>query len=397
MREPRNGVIAAAVLVASAVPLIVTTPASSAQPQEAFGFEVGEERRYTMGPPESLDAGESALWMMRLERIRDNGEAVFALDHQRKRPDSTTGTPAYGEEIEATMVAELRVNEHGFPMHLEVDVFRSFYGYPEVKYFVRYEFDGRRMNKSVSAFGRQWDIELGLSSHDRLDRSVPIGLYAFLPDAFHCVGYRTSVAYIGRPTPTTLSPGSGTAPSTPPPVVRHARECEPDTDLGFLNPGLLSIAWPAVIEQEALREEFVFFTPTGADLFTGPQVNVTLGTGGSGGGTSVGNRGVNSGGNVDRARDRSRYYAHSQIELGEPTEIRIRGRRMDAVKASIRGLVGDAYFDENGKVLLIDITGSRLVDADIRTSNRGSVSVATPFDLNELEPRHIRLMFPSEY
>ena len=34
------------------------------------------------------------LWIIRLDRIRDNGEAVFALEHRRSGPDATTGTPA---------------------------------------------------------------------------------------------------------------------------------------------------------------------------------------------------------------------------------------------------------------------------------------------------------------
>ncbi len=339
-----------------------------------------------LGPPEALDAGEAATWLMRLDHMRDNGEAVFLLEHHRSSPDTTTGTPAYGEELSADMEGELTVNEYGFPIKLQFDVQRSAYGYADENFYVRYEFDGRSLQKHVSTFDKEWDIAIPISRHDNLDNGVPIGLYLFLPDAFHCVGYRPSIVRVqraGLPRPTAGSPLSPA--STMPRVDRYARPCEPNTDLGFLNPGLLSLAWPAVIEAGD-AQDFLFFTPTGADLFPGPRVSVNVG--------GIGGTGPAGAGGIARARDQSRYYVHSKIELGDSTSIRLRGRTLDAIAAEVRGLPGDVYFDADGKVLLIDITATRFIEAALHNIIGGGMVAINPDDL---EHRFIRLMFPSEY
>lgn len=356
------------------------------QVSRAFGFDVGEERRYVLGPPEALDPGEAATWLMRLDHVRDNGEAVFLLEHHRSGPDTTTGTPAYGEELSADMEGELTVNEHGFPVKLSFDVQRSAYGYADDNFYVRYEFDGRSLQKRVNTFGKQWDIAIPISGHRNLDKSVPIGLYLFLPDAFHCIGYRPSIVRVRPIELPRATTGSGLSPSSAMPRVdRYARACEPNTDLGFLNPGLLSLAWPAVIEAGD-EEDFLFFTPTGADLFPGPRTSVSV--------AGIGGTGSRGGGGIDRARDQSRYYAYSQIELGSSTSIRLRGRTLDAIAAEVRGLPGEVYFDADGKVLLIDITATRFIEANLYNVIGGGMIAFNP---DELERRFIRLMFPSEY
>ena len=370
--------------------LPISEPAEARQSSSAFGFDIGEERRYVLGPPEALDPGERATWLMRLDRIRDSGEAVFYLEHHRTGPDSTTGTPAWGEELAAGMDGELTVNEHGFPVHLEFTAYRSAYGYIDDHYYVRYEFDGVDWDKHANTFGKDWDIDLPIQGHRNLDKDVPIGMYLFLPDAFHCLGYRPSMARIQSPGPQRATAGSPASPAGGgPSVERYARTCEPDTDLGFLNPGLLSLAWPALIEEPSLDQQFLFFTPTGAVLFPGPATSVSIGGAGSGGASQ-------RDGGLERARDMSRLYANSRIDLGASAEIRVRGRRMDAIAAEIRGLVGTVYFDDEGKALFVEIDSSRLIDADIYAGNvfNGALVNVNP---DELERRHIRLMFPSEY
>ena len=222
--------------------------------------------------------------------------------------------------------------------------------------------------------------------HRNLDKSVPIGLYLFLPDAFHCIGYRPSISRVQPIKLPRATSGSGLSPSSAMPRVdRYARACEPNTDLGFLNPGLLSLAWPAVIEAGG-AEDFLFFTPTGADLFPGPRAGVNVG--------GIGGTGSTGAGGIGRARDQSRYYAYSKIELGASTSIRLRGRTLDAIAAEVRGLPGDVYFNADGKVLLIDITATRFIEASLYNVIGGGMSTFNP---DELEHRFIRLMFPSEY
>lgn len=362
-------------------------PAAASQAtQRSFGFDVGEERRYILGPPEALRPGEGATWLIRLDRLRPNGEAVFVLEHRRTGPDQQAGTPAYGEELNAEMEAELVVNGHGFPMTVSLDVRRSVYGYPDDQFYVRYQFDGRSLQKHVDTFGKRWDIALPIPAHPKLSKSVPAGLYVFLPDAFHCLGYRSSVMRIspmGPPQPTagSLHQPAGALPR----VDREALPCEPNTDLGFLNPGLLSLVWPALIEA-AGNEDFLFFTPTGADLFPGPRVSGNVG--------GIGGTGPVGGGRIDRARDPHRYYASSRIQVVDHTQLHLRGRTFDAVVAKISGLQGVVYVGEDNKVLLIDIAGTGLIDSMASNAIRsGNVDI----DSVGFGERRVRLMFPSEY
>jgi len=352
-------------------------------PASAFGFDLSEERRYVLGTPEALDAGESATWLIRLERIRDNGEAVFALAHQRQGPAYATSEPAYGEERTARMEGELTVNPHGFPVVLSVEVVREFYGRMNDEYHVHYRFDGRSFLKEVQTFDKQWEIAIAISPHDHLDKSVPIGLYLFLPDAFHCAGYhpaRTHPSRVQLPRP---SAGGSLSPIAVPRVDRSAIDCEPDTDLGFLNPGLLSLAWSTLLEHGGDRD-FLFFTPTGADLFPGPATSFMGGGSGFAGGT---------GGSIEKARNPRRYYRSSRIRLREETTITVRGRSFDTWMAEIDHLGGRVYFDD-GKVIRIDID-PRMMSSGI-APQRGTGATYT-FDPNALRERSIRLMFPSEY
>jgi hypothetical protein len=352
----------------------------------AFGFYLGEERRYVLGPPEALGAGESATWLIRLERLRDNGEAVFTLGHQRQGPEYATGTPAYGEELSATMEGELTVNPYGFPGVLSVAVRRQFYGRISDEYHVHYRFDGRSFLKEVQTFDKQWEFAIPITSHEHLDKSVPIGLYLFLPDAFHCAGYRPATTRMAPLRQPKLSAGGGLSPATVPRVDRYAIDCEPDTDLGFLNPGLLSLSWATVLEHDGDRD-FLFFTPTGADLFPGPKTSFMAG--GSGVSGSTGGRS----GSIEKARDTSRYYARSRIRLREEATIRIRGRSFDTRVAEINHLAGRVYFDD-GKVIRIDID-PRMASSAI-APQRGTGAIYN-FDPGALKERWIRLMLPSEY
>ena len=76
-----------------AVALLIALNASfgigaASPPQTEFlGFRLGEELRYVLGPPEELLQGESAMWTIRLEEIReDPGEpavGVFVFGFER--------------------------------------------------------------------------------------------------------------------------------------------------------------------------------------------------------------------------------------------------------------------------------------------------------------------------
>ena len=52
----------------------------------AFGYEIGEERRYVLEPARSLRPGESAWWSIVLDDIQGEGDEpriIFGLEHER--------------------------------------------------------------------------------------------------------------------------------------------------------------------------------------------------------------------------------------------------------------------------------------------------------------------------
>lgn len=81
----------------------------------AFGFSVGEERRYVLGPPETLRGDEAAEWRITLVRIVPepaNWRAVFELSYERQeRINKLFAT----RNVEAL----IEVNDSGFPLRIE--------------------------------------------------------------------------------------------------------------------------------------------------------------------------------------------------------------------------------------------------------------------------------------
>ena len=90
----------------------------SQAPDRAFGYFVGEERRYILGPSESLLEGEGRDWLIRLDRIEGDAEefvVVFALEFEDRRPGiSYRGS----QEVYFRVEGELKVNRFGFPLEL---------------------------------------------------------------------------------------------------------------------------------------------------------------------------------------------------------------------------------------------------------------------------------------
>jgi len=87
----------------------------------AFGFGLGEERRYVIGPPGALQPGEAELWIIRLESISGeppNRRMSFRLEHEATRYRRTVNVFSRGELMVFRASMELIVNEHGFPLRL---------------------------------------------------------------------------------------------------------------------------------------------------------------------------------------------------------------------------------------------------------------------------------------
>jgi hypothetical protein len=214
----------------------------------AFGYRVGEERRYVLEPERSLRAGESAWWSIVLESIEGEGDslrALFELQHQRTEViHDIFGGPSGRTQV-VDIGGRLTVNRFGFPERLVIDEQSDVGGemgsLSELRTTV-FRFDGERFVKEVRINGRDWSFDIAIASHDDLDLGVPSGLYAYVPTALRCLG----------------EPGEPGRPS----------RCD-GGDPAFANPGLLSLALPLLWEEQVNEREFLFFTPTGVGTLPG--------------------------------------------------------------------------------------------------------------------------------
>lgn len=158
----------------------VDSPARGDRPGEAFGFQPGEVRHYTLGPDSVLQPGETVTWTMRLESldgepsdfratfILENDSLRFARNGNILNPDERTG--------DRTRI-KLVVNQHGFPLQVVLE--RNREG-SEVSYSheeVRLTYDGEKfLVKNDLAMGvREFNIRVPNSDH--ADATVPRGVY----------------------------------------------------------------------------------------------------------------------------------------------------------------------------------------------------------------------------
>lgn len=316
-------------------------PAERITPQydSAFGYRVGEERRYVLEPERSLRSGEGAWWSIVLSSIQGEGDAlraVFSLEHQRREVirDLFSGISGRPQVVDVT--GELTVNRFGFPerlvMHEQSDVGGEMGSLSEVRTTV-FHFDGERMVKQVRIDGREWSFDIAIASHDDLDFDIPVGLYAYEPSALRCLGV----------------PGEAGRP------FRCA-----GGDPAFANPGLLSLALPVMWEEEVNEKEFLFFTPTGVGTLPGGVMDMSR--------------------LMRRERDQignfTRYYDRTEIEVKEFVPgAEIGPRSVDAWKLDGSGEMREFFMRPDGTVLLVHIDPHPVTHGE----------------------RWIRLLFPSEY
>ncbi|MGD8330847.1 MAG: hypothetical protein PVJ49_15570 [Acidobacteriota bacterium] len=327
---------------AATPPSFLRSPAAfgiSPQHDIAFGYRVGEERRYILEPEKSLRPGESAWWSIVLNQIEvagDDVHAVFVLQHQRSEllRDMFGGI---GDRLQVVDVnSRLYVNQYGFPERVVIQEQNDVSGETGSLSDLRtttFTFDGERYVKSVRVDGREWDFNIAIASFDDLDLSVPSGMFAYLPTALRCLGV----------------PG---APGLP---VRCDGE-EP----AFANPGLLSLALPLMWEEQVNEKEFLFFTPTGIGTVPGGLMDMSR----------VLRR------EHDQIGNFTRYYDRKKLEVKEFVPgAEIGPRSIDAWLFDGSGEMREVWVDEQGVVLKVDIDPHPVTHAQ----------------------RWIRLQFPSEY
>jgi len=373
-----------------------------AETEDPFGFAVGESRHYVLGPDEALAAGEMALWIIMLESVEGAGRDrrfVFKLQHRRDAPRTPRDPPAPGEVVNAQVQAELTVNEQGAPLSLQYVSQRHIYDVGDEVFQVTYSHDRGRYKKEVALQGWSWDYDVEMIEQPDLDPRRPAGLFAFAPAALQCMEWEVGARMERRigsgdtspntPTAASSEPAAAGAPGAGNPAAGRGRgdggepaADQPDvdqpaadqvaadqtdaadmstpvgfcnelnTDPAFANPGLLSLAMPALWDRRG-DGELVLFAPLRPDLVRGeanripitfaPIIPIIPNTPGSrflgnilpglsfeslfGGGRVAGDR--------DRARDPRRYFFVRHLTLSERQRIEVGPRSMEALSLAI--------------------------------------------------------------
>lgn len=181
-RQP--GVILAivgALFCLAAMPAQLGTAGNEQAPEaRPFGFRIGQERRYAIGPPDALEPGEGELWIMRLVSISGeppNHRINFRLEHEATRFSRTANVFGRGELIVFRGFMNLTVNEYGFPLHIEYqgdfDNAPTSNSHEEVT--LTYAEDWFDVRNRFSMRFREF--RLSVASSPLVDPSIPRGVY----------------------------------------------------------------------------------------------------------------------------------------------------------------------------------------------------------------------------
>jgi hypothetical protein len=267
----------------------------SQAPDRAFGYFVGEERRYILGPDDSLLDREGRDWVIRLDRIEGGTEdfvAVFALEFEDRMPGiSYQGS----QEVYFRVEGELKVNRFGFPLELrytegeEQSGEAPWRGEPRITSY-EYDAEERRYNKTVNVPDQKLDYTIPVARHSDLDLDLPSGLFMYLPAS--------------------------------------------EGDSALVNPGLLSLALPAQVDAALPNIKLLLLAPSSTPRFLDADWIVAE----RNGRTSVG-----------------RNYETSEIRMVEQTSVELGNRTVPAWRLELSRFHGAVYVDDAGLVLRVDI------------------------------------------
>ena len=296
-RSLRSSVTAALTLAL----LVAGAGAGAARPQElhtdsAFGFRAGEERRYVLGPLDSLAPGEAAEWWIVFDGLVEHGDtrrADFTFGHDRLELIPGAWRPA--EAIMSVHVeGRLQVTLDGFPLRVEFEQRFEHRGESMAadsrrRVVFTYNESDRRFRKDVKVGTRDWDFKVSVPRYRNMDFDRPSGLYAWMPSSLACLGSSRGTCI--------------------------------EADPAFANPGFLSIALPALFEHidpegdaKKVEREFMFFMPGGIPESPFRPV--------------MGNNWVIR--ERDNFSNRDRYFDTWKLKLGSSLDIEVGPRTMHA-------------------------------------------------------------------
>lgn len=282
--------VVAALAVAIVTPLAIAAPAAQ-DAAPLLGYEIGEERRYVVGPEDALRAGEHVNWSIRLDRIETEERlrvGVFEIGHETVR----RGIGNRGSmHVQWRYSGELRINEYGFPEEVRFSVFEEHTGEAPFRGDIMsssFIFDGRYYQKEVRVPEQAWEFRVPISTHNDLDLDVPSGMFLFRPEA--------------------------------------------GLDL-FTNPALLEFALPRLIP-DTWEQRFLFFKPDIPVRYPNGEWAILQ---------------------RDRPASLRRYYDKNTVRIGASMKLEIGGRTLNVRRLDISGPIRSAYVNELGHVVRIDI------------------------------------------
>ena len=361
----------------------VAVPLYAEQRRSFFGYEEGEERRYVLGPPEALSGGEGATWSIYLrELLGEPADGTFELTHEWHRAETGAELPR-GTITRIVSEGELRVNGHGFPVAVEFKTERHRIRMDDEIYTIRYRYEGGNYRKQISAEGESFAHAAMILGHENLDRSVPSGLFVFVPTALDC---STSVPIGVRRMRRFVPPTRSTAGLTTPPIVQPTWFADNSScrEALFANPGLVSLMLPELWEQGTGEREFLLLTPAGSfgmpGVSPGPQHAAVAAAAGL------------DGFDFARAASPATNSALETLRYLERVEVEVGPRKRDVWLFDRMGDFEAIYVDDDGVVLRIDFSEPSIPGL---SSNDGLVNV-DPMQVSRGR-LSIRLLFPSEY
>jgi len=368
--------LSAAVLVALLTNTFAAAVAVEGAQAEIFlGYEIGEERRFQLGPPQALGESEMGRWTIRLQEVFGEGvaaEAVFMLSHQWHAEQIPTEVPLNQiTRVEST--GTVRVNAYGFPLHITYQTLRHLAGLGEEAYTISYEYENERYRKETTAHGERWAQKVRIRGGEYVDHDGPEGLFVFLPAAPGCLdnpvrtwNSSSSVRPPTRPNAASQKQQQVAVPKTAR-IVDNA-DCEESL---FINPGLLSLTMPAFWEARGTRR-FAFFTPIGP--VSEPGMSISARAPGSTRPGTIPNPGEPSDPRFQPLTS-STYTEVEDLRFVERAAVKIGRRTRDLWMLEGPGGLGPIYVDDDGVVMRIDL----------------------PAPYGDAPQRWIRMLFPSEY
>lgn len=364
----RLALVVVVLAISGGVRLVAAQPV---QGERFLGFEIGEERRYVLGPEDTLGRNERGIWSIRLDEVFETGgepEGLFVLSHEWGAPPSI-GEVILGRIRNVKSEGFVRVNGHGFPLMIRFQTTRHLDGMGDEVYTIDYRLDDdhRRYEKRTTANGERWYQNIPIRRHSTVDFDPPAGLFAFVPRAPGCLD--SPVRRYDQAGGAYLQPRSAGSASTPQITAPETLKITDNSDCEesmFAHLGLLSLAMPVLWEAQGERE-YLFFTPIGpvGEPRTGFSAAIPI----PGGGIPYGPGSISQPGGMNRGlrppTSTSRlegdplsvatYHETETLTFVERVSVYIGGRAVDAWLIEISNRYGPIYVDDDGGVIRIDL------------------------------------------